>query len=449
MSSNGIVSKHQYKTAMQSGPLVAPKELLSHKYKSIAAPVGRNPVFTPVDTRMPVSESNPIIEIKLGNSPHQWIDFNRGCILVKVSLTRTAGTYIRPSNLIANMIEKFELIDGNTLVEDYPKYGEKYTLDYLLNRKLNASQTSGISYYGEAAPATRSLRHATSAAYEYKLPITSDILSKLHAFPNFEPFAKGSDQITLRWHIAKAAQWIESDAGAANISWSITQFDLYKDHVDMEDSGKYIKMLMDSSSSLSGSLKYSWVNDDVTIHPLTNAQSQSIVIEQKKSSIQGMLVTVRQSADVFNPAVDDKFETWYGPNHPSAAFPLISYQWRHDTKAWPDRPVRTQGPNCVEGYWWLQKWMDHESGTGNLQEVFDLSGETFSEDKFVMVLDARAWPQLRGEVYNNVSTLKSNNALHLNLEFSAPPAAGLQLVVHTFHDKDWFFGYPGGGKVVW
>lgn len=446
MSGNGIVSKHQYKTAMQSGPIVAPKELLSQKFKSIAAPVGRNPVFTPVDTRMPVMESNPIIEIKLGNSINQWVDFNRGCILVKVALSRTGGTYIRPSNLIANMIEKFELIDGNTLVEDYPFYGEKYTLDYVLNRKEGAAATSGLTYYGEASQAVRNARHDTSASFEYKLPITSDILAKLHAFPNFEPFAKGNDQLVLRWHIAKASRWIETDA--PTYSWTINQFDIYKDHVDFDDSGRYIKMLMDGSS-MSGALKYSWLNDDIIIRPLETTTSQTIVIEQKKSSVQGFLVTVRKAADVNNPLISDKFETFYGPQHVSGIFPLAAYQWRLDTRSWPDRPVKTTGVYALDAYRWLQLWMNHDKGDANLEEIFDISGADFANDKFIMVLDARAWPQLGGDVYNNVSTLKSNNALHLNLEFSAPPASGLQLVIHTIHDKDWFFGYPGGGKVVW
>lgn len=445
MSGNGLVNKSQYKSAMQSGPLVAPKQLLSNKGKSVAAPAGRNPVYTSADTRMPVTQDNPIIEIKLGNSINQWVDFYRGGIFVKVTLTGN-GTYIRPCNLISNMIERFELVDGNTQVEDYLKYGEKYTLDYYLNKEKNGGAVSGFTFYGDASRAERNARHTpvlgVSKTFEYKLPITSEILSKIHAFPNFEPFAKGNDQLILRWYIAKAETWIETDGNV--YAWSIGQWDIYKDHLDLDDSVKYQNMLMEGST-VRGTLKYSWVHDDVLIRPLDVTTSQVVQIEQKKSSLQGILVTVRKGADVNNPTINDKFETWYGPQ--SGVFPLASYQWRMDDKSWPDRPIKTTGPYALEAFRWLTLWKNHDNGEGNLDEIFDISGPQFANDKFIMVLDARTWPQLMGESYNNVSTLRSNNSINLHLEFSSPPPPGLQLVVHTFHDRDWFFGYPGGGKV--
>lgn len=447
--SSGLVNKYQNKTGMQYGPLVAPKELNS-MIKPTAAPAGRNPSYTPADTRMPVTESNPLIEIKLPNTLNQWNDFYRGGIFVKLSLSRTGGTYIRPSNLICNMIERFELIDGNTQVEDYQYFGEKYTLNYFLNKERNAGDTSGFTYYGEASTAERASRHTTTTSFEYKIPITSDVLCNKHAFPNFEPFAKGTDQLIMRWYIAKASKWIETDA--PTYSWTITQWDMYKDNVDVMDPMKYIKMLQ--SSDFAGTIKYSWVNDDVMFRNLETTTSQTVLIEQKKSSIHGFLVTVRKSSDINNPAANDKFETWYGPQHKDSlgvltnTFPLISYQWRLDSKPWPERPVRTTGPYALEAYRWLSLWKNHDNGEGNLDETFDISGPQFASDKFIMVLDARVWPQL-GQVYNHFTTLKSNNALQLQLEFSTPPPAGLQLVIHTIHDKDWYFGYAGGGKVVW
>ncbi len=448
MSGNGIVSKAQYKTSMQVGPVVAPKELVNSHIKQVAAPAGRHPVYTPVDTRMPVTEQNPIIEIKLGNSMHQWIDFFRGAIYIKVSLTGSGGggTYIRPSNLIANMIERFELIDGNTQVEDYQHYGEKYTLDYHLKKKKNASNTSGFAFYGEGSQADRNARHATSASFEYKLPITSDILSKVHAFPNFEPFAQGNDQLIMRWYIAKGSAWIETNY--TTYSWTVTQWDIYRDHLDLDDSKRFQDALL-SASTVPGSLKYSWLNDDVFYRNLETTSKQTISLEIKKSSLQAILVTVRKAADVNNPLINDKFETWYGPQHPSGSFPLLNYQWRLDTRSWPDRPIQTDGPYAIHAYQWLLAYKNQDNGVGNLEETFDITPTDFATNSFVMVFDARVWPQLKTEVFNNVSTLKSNNSIHLELEFSTPPPAGMQLVIHTIHDKNWYFGFAGGGKVVW
>lgn len=463
MSGGGLVNKYQNKTSMQSGTLVAPKEL-GAEMKQTAAPAGRNPSYTPANTRMPITEQNPQIELKLANTYGQFNDFYRGGIFIKVKLTHTdptPGVYIRPSNLISNMIERFELLDGNTSVEDQTYYGEKYTLDYFLEREEQTKSTSGFAFYGEGSQADRNARHVqtglpgsgTSESFEYKLPITSEALAKKHAFPNFEPFVKCNDNLIMRWTIGKGSKWIETNAAPGTYSWEITQWDLYKDNIDVADPTKYMNMMSDKNMSMSA-IKSSWQCDDVMTQDLGTNTKQSVQIGQKKSSIQGILVTVRKSGDVYDPTVNDKFETWYGPQHESAplvlsnTFPLISYQWRQDSKPWPERPIKSTGPYAIEAYRWLALWKNHDHGQGKLEEIFDISGPDFAKDKFIMVFDARTWPTL-GEIYNNFTTVKSNTDLTLELEFSQPPAPGLQLVIHTIHDKDWYFGFPGGGKVVY
>jgi len=460
MPGGGLVSKTQHRTSMQQNAMVIPKEFVS-KIKDVSAPCGRQPVFSPASTRMPIFQDNPLIEYKLGNSLGQWYDYSRASILVKLQLNvapATVFTYLRPCNLIANMIERFELTDGNTEVEDYKNYPEKYTLDYFLDIEKNAQAIQGHSFYGEGSQVERNSRHVTAGVaggiYEYKLPLTSDPLSVSHAFPNFEPFAKSNDQMMFKWYIANASKWIETDAPAGSFSWTILQWEIHYELLDVDNIEKYVKLVQDRASPAYGTLKFSWLYDDIQIRPLDTTNTQTILIDQKRSSIQGILVTVRKSADVNNALVNDKYETWFGPKHitagPIPTFPLIDYQWRMDSKTWPERPIKTVGPHALESFVWFNRWLGHETGNGHLKETHNIGGEQYANDKFVMLLDARVWPQLHSEVYNNINTLKTNTNLELHLNFgTSNPMPGLQLVIHTIHDKDWHFGFPGGGKTIW
>lgn len=440
---------------MQQNAMVIPKEFVQ-KTKDVAAHAGRNPVYSPADTRMPIFEDNPLIEYKLGNSLGQWYDYSRASIHVKLQLNvapLTVYSYIRPCNLISNMIDRFELTDGNTEVEDYKNYPEKYTLEYFLGVEKNAQAIQGHAFYGEGSQLERNARHANGNIFEYKLPLTSEPLSVNHAFPNFEPFAKSNDQIMFRWYIAQAKKWIETDAPAGTYSWTILQWEIHYEHLDVEDNHKYIKLVQSNASPLYGTLKFSWLYDDIQIRPLDVTSTQTILIDQKRSSIQGILVTVRKSPDVYNPLVNDKYETWFGPKHLTGVtptFPLVDYQWRMDSKTWPERPIKTVGPTALESYRWLNHWLNNDSGDGDLKEHFNIGGEQYANDKFVMVLDARVWPQLNTNVYNSINTLKTNTNLELHLNFGlSNPLPNLQLVIHTLHDKDWHFGFPGGGKTIW
>lgn len=393
---------------------------------------------------MPITPQSPIIEWKMPNSTNVWIDWTRSCILVKVTLTRVGGTYIRASNLINTMIERFELTEGNEQVEDYQFHPERIGFHYTLDKEEESIDTSGRAFYGDASQAIRNANGAT-ADFEYKIPIQS-VLSNIAMFPTFPPYHSINNHLQFRWYIAQPSRWIETDAGT--YTYSITQWDIHYEQVTVMNIAQFSGLWNNSKMGAAGAPKISWLYEHVEIRPLDTSTSQTVLIEQKRSSIHGILCTVRRSADVNDPTVDDKFETWYGPNSGTVNFPITSYQWNFNDGFWPEREISVAGANLIQAYRWLQLWMNHDDGNGNLKETFTITPGQFGTDKFVIVGDFRNWPGLN-DTYNAVSTISANMNIQLRLTFSAPPDSGLQLVVHTFYDRDWYYGLDSGSKVRW
>lgn len=445
MSSGSIVDKQGLVSSFQRNNEATVPGTALLPVKRVAARAGRNATHKPADTRMPVTEQNPLIEWEVPNSSNVWVDWRRASIVFTLQLSRGSGTYIRASNLIWNIIERFELEEGNENAEDYHKFAEQSTTKYILESQANGAAGHGESFYGDGSQANRNAKGA--AVWKYKIPLSSIPLAKIATFPMFPPFHSPANRLQFRWIIKKGAQWIETDANPNDYDWEIQSWEIFYDQVVMENKATYASHWNNSPLGMGGIPKISWLASDVSIRDLNISTSQTVLIDQKRQSLHGILCTIRRSADVSDPTVNDKFETWYGPNG-AAVFPLTQYQWRFNDGWWPERPVNLTDTYGIEGFKRLEHWLNHDHGEGNFKETNDIGAAEFMDHKFVIVGDFRTWPLIIN-TYNSVSTAHANTNIELHLTFSAPPEAGLQIIVHTFYDRDWYFGKEGGTKVVW
>jgi hypothetical protein len=444
MSGGSIVDKQGLVSSFQRNNenTIPPGALLP--VKRAAARAGRNAVYKPAETRMPITPQNPLIEWDVPNSNNVWIDWSRASIIFDLSLTRVGGTFIRASNLIWNCIDRFELEEGNEQVEDYQFYPEKKTLHYTLHKQENGSENHGESFYGDGSQANRNTKGA-APVWTYKIPIQSIPLSKTSALPMFPPFHSTANRLRFRWYIGQPSRWIETDA--PTFTWTISRWEIHYDQVIVENKQAFAMGWTNSPLGLGGVPKFSWLCDDVAIRNLDISTTQVVLIDQKRQSIHGILCTIRRNSETNDPTINDKFETWYGPSG-VATLPLTQYQWRFNDGYWPERPISLTDDYGLSSFWKLAHWLNHDNGEGNPRETNTIGADEYMTHKFVLVGDFRTWPALIGS-YNSVSTAHSNQNIELHLQFSAPPEAGLQIVIHTFYDRDWYYGKEMGTKVTW
>jgi hypothetical protein len=413
----------------------------------------RRNIRRPVDTQVPIGPSTTDIRFKIPSSNIVTLDFRRGGIHVTVNVTVNAPHSARLPNFAWNMFYRFRLEQHNQYIEDRMYYNQQETFFYWTNALLDQFRTTGTGLYGAGSP---SLRNAQSNGYEYILPIPTESLCKT-VMPWFQLInvkgvyaSSNLPDVWMIWDVAQPSDWIETYGNPdapTGLTYQITKMEVEYEEITVESGmqGTFMKYWHTDSEIYPRIFFKSY---QTFIYPMTQALRQTQVIDFKLNSFDFIAVTFRLANHQSDSNIWDKYETWLGPEHSSNSLPLLQYQWQINNNFWPDRPVDLSDPGNTEPYKKFLELFGNFYARFVHTEVTAIGPYSFKRDKFVIALDVKQFP-FTSNIINPLSTAESTKSILLNLEFTAPPAAGLEMVVHANYWRMWRFASPSGKIVEW
>jgi len=403
-----------------------------------------------VDTSPPISINNSEIRWIIPSSSVVMLDFRLSAVNVTFSAAVNAPLTVSLPNWAWNMFNRFRIEQHGQYVEDRTFYNYQETFEWWMKTHHGQMQTTGNALYGGGDPATRI---AKAGGWQYALPFPSTCLCK-SIMPWFQLVnlagvvsSTNLPNVTCIWNVAAPTEFLEvTGVGAiTSLTWTISSMEVEYDEISVEsgNTGNFLKFWhMDPSPYP----RIFWRTFMTNVYPLTTSTIQNVGLDLKFKSLMYIAVTVRPTTAANDPTALDKFEYLIGPG--DARFPLLDYQWDINNNQWPDRPISLIDPGDVQPY---KKYLEiyqmyhartiHEDVTSITQDMFDLH-------KFAAFYNANQHPFSPG-LLGVVSTENSTKMITLRLNFSAPPAAGLELLVHTYYWRSWKFGAPSGTIVDW
>jgi hypothetical protein len=405
-----------------------------------------------VDTTVPININNSEIRFKIPSSSVVTLDFRRGTIYLTVGVTVDPPYNARLSNLAWNMFNRFRLEQHGQYIEDRQFWNWQETFIYWSEALPNQFTTVGEGLYGYGSQANRNTK---SASWEYALPIPTSALTKT-VYPWFQLLKTNNSSyvsstlpdVYMIWNVADPREWVEIYGAVGpytNLAFQITKMEVEYEEITVEsgNTGAFLSFWHTDSSPFPNIF---WETYLTNVYPLTQGTEQFINIDLRVKSIQYIACTVRLSTTVQDPATFDKFETWIGPE--DVRWPLMEYQWELNNNMWPDRPISLSDPGDVQPYKkFLELFGNYYSRTVHA-DVTAIGPDGFQTDKFIMAFDANMYP-FSQKMLGPVSTEKSSKYVILRMKFNAPPAANLELVVHTKYWRKWKFAAPAGIIVDW
>jgi hypothetical protein len=403
-----------------------------------------------VDTAMPVLPGNPLIRWKVPSNSNIIYDFRRAKVLIRFTVTTNSGT-VAPSALAWNIVDRFRLEQGGQYVEDRRYFNLQETLNYVVQTHQMQQITTGVGLYGDGSLA---LRQGQAVDYLYCLPLPTTGLTKA-IYPWFQATKSDKGIITstmlpdtfLQWELCKPEAFVEivGGAGPYTPSYSINRMEIEYEELYLEGSNMpLIKNWLQMPGSTAKGFPSIWYRTYQTNnYPITTSLEQTLFIDVRLTSIISLYVTFRYIADINNPLILNKHQTWLGP----AVTNMTEYQWEVNSCLWPDKPVSTADAGKTDAYaYFLESWQFfHSRGIQN--ECTAITKAEFIQDKFVLAFDGNSQP-FTALILNPLSTSLTNSQIQLKMKFNPAPPAGVEVLVHTYHWRRWNFGSKGAVPVV-
>jgi len=401
-----------------------------------------------VDTAMPVTPNNPLIRWKIPSNANIVYDFRRAKVNIRFTVTSTSGTPA-PSALAWNIIDRFRLEQGGQYVEDRRYFGLQETMNYVVQTHQQQQITTGVGLYGDGSLARR---QGQAVDYEYCLPLPTTGLAKA-IYPWFQTTRndKGIVSTTMlpdtfsQWELVPPAQFVEVVGGAPGFttSWTINRMEIEYEELYLEGSNNPLiqNWLQLPGSTSRGFPSIWWRSFQSNNYPITTSLEQTLFIDVRLSSIISIYVTFRRIADINDPTVLNKQQTWLG----IIPLNMTEYQWEVNSCLWPDKPVNTS--NFTDAYaYFLEAWQFYHS-RGIVSETTPITKDEFVNDKFILAFDGNSQP-FTSMLLNPLSTALTNSQIQLKMKFNPAPPAGLEAMVHVYHWRKWNFGAKGSVPIV-
>jgi hypothetical protein len=440
MTTSYSILGHSPPWAAQFSPSVIPPEYFIPQVK-MGFRLARKRVTRFVDTAMPVDQSNPVIRWRFPNAAASLIDLRTAVVWITMTVNCTGGTACA-SNLIWNMFERVRLDQANNYIEDRRYFRDWETLQYWLLTFPEQQTTQGSALYGYGNIVSRQNK---SGGWTYALPVPFASMCRT-VLPFFQNSGQGvvpsgMSDITLQWEIGAPATWIEVTAGATNPVYQIQSMSIEYDEMILEANLASFVSKWFGAAGWKPQIPFRshWTG----VWPLNASTDQDIQIDSKYQSIAAIYAVIRDSSTLSTPTQLNKYETFLGP----AATNLISWQWEINGVLWPDKIVTCNNTNNVSSYvHYLIAHNQFHSRRVN-EQVTPIDIGAFNNDKFVIVYNGNPHP-FNPNLMTPTSTWRANNYVHLRLQFSAAPPAGLQVVYHVIYWKLWNYNSSGSTAMV-
>jgi hypothetical protein len=383
-------------------PVYVPDSL---KFTSAKAglPARRVPIKIRSEQQTYSSNNNKLIRILLPND--SIYDTRSGYLTFTLNLAVVGGTYARLHTGVFSVFNRLRILVASKQVEDLRDYNRIYSALWEMKQEPEVNAAYGLRMgFG-----TQAQRNAQTPTFDYVCPLWSGILNN-----ELLPFDNLKNGMSLELFIEDPTLCVETDSPnipvitISNILFHVERLELDQSYRDFISS--YVS---------SNGLKLGFFTWERYVSALTTGATQNPVINQRSSSLNGILNFFVNSTQLSNMTINDKFLTW---------LPLTLNQTSVlvNGRIFPDEPIDVSYAAAIEPYQiycrWLNKWQLH----GILALPPPINQTAFSTNRFVQIDDFEPYPE-EDELINPFTTLNANSNIIKKLVFGGAIAAGYQL----------------------
>jgi hypothetical protein len=386
----------------------------SIRFKTVKQAIAarRVPVKIRAEQQAYASNTNKLIRIILPNNCIY--DTRKGYLTFDLTLVTTGGTYKRLHSGVFSAFNRLRILAGSTEIEDLRDYNRIYCILWEMMNPILVTGNVGVDTLGFGTQAQRNLLGTTTT--QYACPVYSGVLNT-----ELLPIDNIKSQLVLEFYLEDPTTCVETDGTNPIIQISNIVY-----HMERLELDQMFRSKIASYVNTHG-LKLGFHTWERYISALTTGAQQNIVISQKSSSINGILNIFVNSGQISNPAINDKYITWPGPQNLAAltSAPTFVSTLINGT-IYPDEPIDETYANAWEPYnmylRWIQKWEE----SGIMPIAPPINSQVFPFDRFVQIDDFEPFPEL-DDVINPFTTLSNSSNIIKKLVFGGLITANYQL----------------------
>jgi hypothetical protein len=339
------------------------------------------------------------------------MDLLRGFFTFNAKFTSTgANTYRRCHNGIWNIIKRITIAQaGQGDIEIAPEYGKVAHLQYIATREVDVDSYIGNSLWGIGSGASRS---AAATGASYAIPL-------VNGFMSIDPIdiTKLSGQLAVTIEFADPRDFMEADAGWTALDYEVTNVQFFVEKLNF---------LSDSVESRAIRSRNLWkiVSWRQYLRTPGLAQEWTLDVDHKTNSVDSFIVVMNTTADMTNPTINDRLETFI-KNNTTSYQPIIN-----------GIPVPARKIDCVG----MAAYVTFLSNIGKwmLRGVFTdtpvLTKANYDTNKFITMVDLRSFPS-SPQLVNPVSFADASTSLSVQFTASAAPAAAFNVYTYVFYEQ--------------
>lgn len=359
----------------------------------------------------PFGPTNKKITIMI--PPFGIMDMRRGFLVFKASCTG-GSTWRAFHNGIWNIFDRIEVSQaGQGTLENAQEYGREAHRQYLKRREADVDDYIGKSCFGIG---TNAHRRTLATGVEYAIPLVS-------GFFGIDPIdvTQLGGQLQIDFWLNDAAMCMEANDQAPALAYSVSDFTFYVEKLNFASDSVESKLI---KSRASWRMK-SWRAYMVT--PALGSTNWSIQIDHKTNSVEGFSTYMNLSADMSNPLILDRYETFIRNN-------VTQYQPVINGKPIPGRPIKCGTTSGQPAYVIMLANEDKWELGGSFTDPSIIDKTAFDTNKFIVNVPFTAFPG-SPQLLNSFNTAEAGTTITVEFQASAAPAAAFNQYTFVYFNQ--------------
>lgn len=234
--------------------------------------------------------------------PSSVIDFTNSSLQFKCALGKTGGTYIRLSQNCSCVFSRVRGLFGSQEIFDIQNFN---LLDSYINLYNDPSWYTGIGkvFRGTGDATYRNSQANNGQVFILNLSKTCDLLNRII------PLNLINEQFTIELTIANTVDFVETDG--TNPTFSMSNLEFHYDVLQLED--EFINLLKSKITSSEGlCMPYKSWNNYINTSMTSGVTNQQTQLPFRYLGLQGIICLMRNTANLGDVTVNDKFITYLG-----------------------------------------------------------------------------------------------------------------------------------------
>jgi hypothetical protein len=404
-------------SALSSLQTVLPTELdIRSVYK--APKVERDyKIWRPENQQGYTTKGDNMIRFKI---PDEILDLKRSTLMMRVTLEKTGGTYVRLAQGCP-IIDRVRIVIGGTEM-DSQFYNRSMNYQWNTSVDSDIQATIGQDKMGYGTQTDRNAQGADPNGTIYSIIMKSGILNNdILPMKILNQLGGKPKNAFIEMTLAQPRQCLESDGDNLQITVSQLEWDYW------QLSGEAWEADLRKKIS-SGSFKFGY-RDWTVFQNSVQSAANDLQIPWRGSSLNSIHTILVAGADLNNPLKNDRYTTW--PKEltaPGEQFPcrVDQYTYCFNNNWDPQEAIDCRGDADRAYNMYL---LDQGVWDNRMHMKFQapIDEESFNKDQFTMILDYQSVPrnvwniQTQDSIFNDLSSLNNTMNIILRLNLSNPP----------------------------